>query len=151
MSNTQDYYLIHKESGEIIEEGKKGRLRRIQKKMEDKEDYKVSKNSTLTATKKKRVKEVDLDEEENEEEEEHNDGDKIEGVRKTKRIRFKGPRALSKRPGKMVKRKIKIKPETEEDMKKMIKGGINTRCKRRKDKGGREHEIEIFHDKLFSK
>jgi len=130
------FYLIHKESGEIIEEGKKGRLRRIQRKMEDRDEWKVSKNDTITEKKEKVKKTKKVKK-----------GKKVKKEKKEKRVRSGGRLKKQKRV-----RKIKVKKETEKDLKRMIKAGVNTRCNRRKDKKGNEHEIELrLDDKLFAK
>ena len=82
---------------------------RIHKKLYDKEDWKVSKNPTAGSTGERKKRPIS--------------SSKVKP--KKQRIRD-GGRLRSRK----IIRKFKPKQETEKDLKKMMKAGINTTCKR---------------------
>jgi len=106
----KQFYLIHKESGTIEAVGSKGKLRRIQKQLEDREMYKVSKYQKLSSRPTSTAKR-----------------NPSKPIKRKTRKRWTAPRALRRR---IIKRKFKTRPETVEDMRRIVKAGVNVTCRR---------------------
>lgn len=141
------FYLINKESGEIQStDSNKRKLRLIHKKMKDRELWKVSKFDKLVASFRSTQKKKKQTDKKKNDSELNLDKDDLDLSYTPKRKRFKG--RLNRR---IIKRKFKVKPETQQDMREAVRAGVGVKCKRRKDKKGNYHEIELQLERLSAK